>query len=203
MPFVTYHIIKAEKSETNYDFNKTIPKDIDAVVVLGLGVYEDSPSFKLPPEAFRNTMYGVVLARELGKPLFYSGGGVWGISEADSALIDINRTFDGMPMEIITEDRSLNTEENAKNSKNIFAQLGIENPKIVLITSSWHIKRAVDAFDSYGFEVVARPSDVPIQEAVAEKKFTFLDFLPNIEALSISRAMAKEYLGKLKLILFA
>ncbi|MFP4487475.1 MAG: YdcF family protein [Campylobacterales bacterium] len=203
-PYLVHHLqsLSNDRETEAYDINQSIPNDVDAVVVLGLGIDSNSPAFNLPSQAFRNTIYAVMLAKNLDIPLIYSGGGVWEIAEAEAAREDIKKIFGDNYIDIYYEAESLNTEENAENTKKLTDTLSIHNPKIVLITSGWHIKRAQKVFEANGFSVTPRPTSLPDRD-MSKKEFVFRDFLPDPYALASFRNISKEFLGELKATYFS
>jgi uncharacterized SAM-binding protein YcdF (DUF218 family) len=84
--------------------------------------------------------------------ILYSGGGI----EAQLGKKLLTRL--GIePERIIIEDRSKNTAENAKLSKIIAAPKPSE--KWLLVTTAFHMPRAIGAFRAVGFPVRADPVD--------------------------------------------
>jgi len=84
--------------------------------------------------------------------ILYSGGG----AEAQLGKKVLMRL--GIePERIIIEDRSRNTAENARLSKIVAAPK--QSEKWLLVTSAYHMPRAVGAFRAFGFPVEADPVD--------------------------------------------
>ena len=96
-----------------------------------------------------------------------------------------------------TENKSLDTYENAKYSKKLFKDLNIKNPTILLVTSAYHMKRATKLYEQFGFKVIPIPTDFKISY---EEK-TLWDLLPNIGAFKKSYIALHEYFGLLSLYL--
>lgn len=89
---------------------------------------------------------------------------------------------------ILTEERSLNTHENAIWSHDLLAARGIH--KILLVTSAMHMPRAAATFRKAGFEVVPVPADFRTgwdQEV--------LDWIPNSSSLKDTERALHEWLG--------
>ena len=183
----------------SYDFNSSF----DAVVVLGLGVDENSPSFELPPEAFRNFMYAIYLGYENNVPIIFSGKGTSVLSESEVAnrtLDKISKIYNKRPnINIIFEDRSRNTFENAKFTKEILKKMGLENKKVALVTSVGHIPRAYRAFEGEGISCVVRASANFTKENFERKKYSFFSFVPKIWYLFASHRVIKEFFGNIAL----
>ena len=90
--------------------------------------------------------------------ILYSGGG----AEAQLGKKVLMRL--GIERErIIIEDRSRNTAENARLSKIVAAPK--QSEKWLLVTSAYHMPRAVGAFRAFGFPVEADPVDFRVSKA--------------------------------------
>jgi uncharacterized SAM-binding protein YcdF (DUF218 family) len=189
--------------ENAYTQPKTIPSDLDAVVVLSGGNNLGAPNIPVIAGAFKRTMYALMLAKKENLPLIFSGG----FSESDAAketLMQINNMLD---LNITTpktyhkqfllyfEDKSLDTYENARFTKELFASFGIDKPKILLVTSAFHMPRAMLLFKQSGFTALPAPTDY---KASSLKHFAFL---PSITGLRLSYFALHEYVGYLRYLL--
>lgn len=87
-----------------------------------------------------------------------------------------------------------NTEEEAEL---IYAELKrhAERPRILLVTSAWHIPRAKMLFERKGFEVIAAPTDYEMHY-VAEFPLEVGDFFPNADSLQHNSAALKEWVAR-------
>ena len=85
--------------------------------------------------------------------LIVSGGATnnFGITEA-SAMFDYLVDKGVNPDSIILEEQALSTFENIKYSKEILTSLGAQNEKILIVTSDFHIHRAMMIADSFDLE---------------------------------------------------
>ena len=100
----------------------------------------------------------------------------------------------GVPREMISfNEKPRNTEEEAKF---IMMELQVKNPKILLVTSAWHMTRAKMLFERAGFDVVPAPTDFEMS-GVAEEPVRFSDFLPYAEVLPRNAAAIKEWVAQL------
>jgi len=91
---------------------------------------------------------------------------------------------------VIIESESLNTHQNAFNTKRLLEQRKIE--QILLVTSAVHMLRALKTFRKMGINTIPSPTDYRV---VDREKFSIFDFLPDAEALSGTTQAIKEYLG--------
>jgi uncharacterized SAM-binding protein YcdF (DUF218 family) len=165
---------------------------VDAVVVLGGGV-RDLSWVPLRPELSGRTLQrlvaGIEIARAVKAPLVLSGGtGAIAPSparEADAMAEAAVRL--GFPRDRIrVEDRSRNTLENAR----LVARL-IPHANIVLVTSAYHMKRAVAAFRKQGFTVVP----APIGYLVEQRPPSWSNLIPRIGDLDASATAIAERLS--------
>ncbi len=93
----------------------------------------------------------------------------------------------GVPSEnIIIEDRSKNTRENAEK---VFKKIA-EEP-FFLVTSAYHMKRAFSEFEKLG----ANPIPAPTDFRKRGKPYTFWDYLPSSGNLRDSDLAIHEHLG--------
>lgn len=83
-----------------------------------------------------------------------------------------------------------NTEDEALAVKQVFDS---PTPKIILITSAYHMSRAKRLFESQGFEVFPFPVDF---KTTPVKAFTPMDFLPNANSLARSDGVIRELIGR-------
>lgn len=190
---------KKTKSATN----------IDAVIVLGGGMVEGSPHIPLANGAYKRAILGLTLAKSKNIPLLFSGGGLAKYTEADAFEASLNELktslhvslpktslkADTKTFGILVEKRSLDTFENAKFSKKLFNDASIKTPKIYLITSAFHMRRAVKIYKHFGFKVIPMATDFHI----SDKGKTFWDYFPNMTAFQNSYLALHEYIGFLSL----
>ncbi|WP_150267865.1 YdcF family protein [Paenibacillus tepidiphilus] len=174
--------------------------DGDVIVVLGGGASSGTPDLdgqgNLYGSAANRLLTAARLYRESGLPILFSGGQVFSDSgnEADIArrqLIGL-----GVPESaILAENRSLNTELNAQYTAELMEAEGFSRP--VLVTSAFHMPRAMKHFTAAGLSPQAYPTDYLDSRgtAIYPGKFT-----PSGDALSTTATALKEYLGLLAAI---
>jgi len=92
--------------------------------------------------------------------LVFSGGGAGTADGAPSEAGTVSRFADSLgipPNRLVLEERSRNTRENAAYTARIVEPKPQE--RWLLVTSAWHMPRAVGCFRAAGFTVVAYPVD--------------------------------------------
>lgn len=179
--------------------------EAEVIVVLGGGTL--SGQYPRPMVEVGNAgdrlIYAVALYRQ-GKAghLLLSGGRIDWISTGDAPAEDMAELLDflGVPLDAITlENESLNTYENALNTRKILERKGIE--RIILVTSAAHMPRSVGLFEKQGFEVIPAPTDFTVTEQGWENlkrgglATQLLALLPSAGNLALTTQMLKEYLG--------
>lgn len=169
----------------------------DVIVILGGGATSGTPDLdgqgNLSGPAANRLLAAARLYRQTGLPVIFSGGQVFADSgnEADIArrqLIGL-----GIPAEdILAENRSLNTEENAANTAALMQEHGFTRP--VLVTSAFHMPRSMVQFGHASLSPLAFPVDYQASRPMAlyTGKFT-----PSAGAVQTSGLALKEYLGLL------
>ena len=92
---------------------------------------------------------------------------------------------------ILLTSEVANTAQEAAAVKSLLDTAGLDS--IILVTSSYHMPRAIRIFRSTGLQVQAYPVDfAPIASSV-----TLLDFLPRADAFHRTSAALREWLGRL------
>ena len=180
---------------------QNVPK-AGAIVVLG-GTVPPNPEQTAPAEETSGSRVATASALyKLGKADFVvaSGGITYKTSTNEltsNALIrteaqDIYSILAdyGVPEDkIILEDKSQNTLENALYTAIILKQLGIK--EIILVSSSFHMKRATTLFRQTGLSVVPVSSGRWIRGS----ETSLLKFFPSAHSLSRTTSALKEYAG--------
>lgn len=165
----------------------------NTVVVLGGGAYPKG-YFKSYPEAFERVVYGLMLAKEHHVPFVFSGGG---IKYNESKLIkqDVNHLCAVLrcDFDIYFENRSLNTCQNAYYTDKLFKKYRLSKD-VYLVTTAYHMKRAMMIFRHFGFTVHPRPVGY-----FYEGKYIFWDFLPQMRNFYESYYALHEFFGILSL----
>ncbi len=175
--------------EHNYECDDITPK---AVVVLGGGVYKYDV-LKASPDAFKREIYGMLLAKKENIPFIFTGGGAKG-EESEGAKQDIDyikKIFNLKLKKEYYENKSLNTYENAKYTARLFEKLNIPK-EIYLVTTAYHMKRAIKAFKHFGFKIIPKPVGFNNLE-----NNNYFNLFPNFGSLLRSYKALHEYFGLL------
>jgi uncharacterized SAM-binding protein YcdF (DUF218 family) len=164
----------------------------DVIVMLGGGaeaMAQDMTGPGVPdPEDMTRIVTTARLQRALGLPVIVSGGGSrgGGLPEADIAA-RILRDLDVPPEKIMTENRSRDTGDNARLTREICLENGFK--KLIIVTSAVHMKRAAMIFKKAGLDAIQYPAGF---RTGRKTELTPLDFLPNSVLLPMA---LHEYIG--------
>ena len=165
----------------------------DVIILLGGGVYDNAPDLSGIGVPYQSVQAGIITAVKLQKklnvPIIASGGKVFEYKKAEAPitkrfLVDLGISKD----QIILEENSRDTFENAEYTKKVCENLGFKSP--ILITSAYHMKRSVLSFRKAKMEVVPFPAIFP---SWRNKQYHWNDYLPgNFKKVSMA---FREYLG--------
>jgi len=92
---------------------------------------------------------------------------------------------------VLLDETSRNTRENAINTKRLLEESDCGRP--LLVTSAAHMKRSVATFASLGVHVFPVSVDVRV---VRVSEHTFMDYVPNINALKNTTDAMREWMGQ-------
>lgn len=165
-----------------------------ALVVIGGGLQFDTPEYPgqitLHPRNLLRLRYAAKLAWELGLPVLVSGGGALAaddVAEADLMAAILDQEF---KTPVAWQERdSRNTAENARFSRDLLRQYGIND--IVLVTQAYHMPRALMAFRQAGFNVLPAPTAFIGRNGDPR----FADWLPSPSAWANVFLLAHEAVG--------
>ena len=158
----------------------------DAVLILGGGMTTNALTGRAEMSAAADRVWQGVRVFKAGKAkkVVITGGGV-----SDSTM-PLLADF-GVPLSaIVVFDDPRNTEEEAKRIK---AEFG-ENTRIVLVTSAWHMRRALLLFRRAGLDVFPCAADYELSMRKGlpiEPK----DFSPNADSLMRNSFAIKEWVA--------
>lgn len=172
-------------------------RETDVIIMLGGAALDRSPDLSGSGAPGPGTMERMVTAarlhRRLGVPIIVSGGRV---HPTRASIAGLTRRFLvdlGIPaQQVIVEDQSRDTYENALFSKRLCDQHGFRRP--LLVTSGYHLKRAIFCFDRVGLPVTPFPCALTTWPG---REHHWYHFLPDADALAATAAALHEWLGLL------
>jgi len=168
-----------------------------AIVLLGGGIYEKAPEYggrdSLASYALMRTVYAAALARQTGLPVYATGGAPLTEDAQPEGRIMRRWLLElGVPESLVHAEAAANTTwENAGYIRTLLQKQGIS--RVVLVTSAWHMPRAVWCFKSHGLDVIAAPCAYLAERGAYDVR----SFLPRWTVFSDSGQGLHEYLGLL------
>ena len=172
---------------------------VQAIVVLGGGLLPIAPEYGQPQPSMYTAArlrYGVLLSRQSGLPLAFTGGLGWGTGASDSGAHKISeasvaahvaRTEYGVALRWL-EDQSRDTSENAQYMARLLRQDNVQ--RIALVTDASHMPRAVILFKRAGLDVTPAPTGY-----VLPAQSDLLEWLPSAFGLMESQQVLREWLA--------
>ena len=129
--------------------------------------------------------------------LIFTGGAA--ATEANSPLegdvLAARATAFGVPADqIANTGRVVNTAEEARAVASLLRDRHVDHPRVLLVTSAFHMARARRLFERAGIVVLAFPVDFQVS---AESRTTVLTLMPTAEALAHTQLALRELLGRL------
>lgn len=168
--------------------------DGDVIVLLGGGARAGVPDFdgqgQIGSAAANRFLAVLRLYEYTKKPIILSGGAVLS-GDGNEGQIEKRMLLSlGVPEDkIFLDDKSRNTAENASFTKDLVE--GHHWKKAIVVTSAFHMKRAVQFFSREGMTVQPYPTDYRTEI----KGLTPFSFVPQAYLLADSCLAIKEYVG--------
>jgi uncharacterized SAM-binding protein YcdF (DUF218 family) len=158
-----------------------------AIVILGGGGQRAwAPEYGGPAAGavlLERLSYGAYLARKTGLPVLVSGFQIEATAMHDTLI----RNFGLEPR--WTDSTAYDTFENALHSVRMLKTDGVS--RIVLVTHSTHMGRAVQEFRDAGIEVLPAPTGMQI----SRRPLSIWSFVPGVNELAASTAALYELIG--------
>jgi uncharacterized SAM-binding protein YcdF (DUF218 family) len=179
-----YELIKPSKVES-----------ADAVVVLSGMVKTIQTKNGLDyewDEAADRIFAGIDLFKSNKAPVLILTGGKlpWSIGVPEGEYLRDVAIDLGVPKkDILITENVENTDQEAKAIKKI---LLLDNPKVILVTSAFHMPRAQLVFEAAGINVIPFPVDF----IIGAEKLTFMSFIPSAGSFSSTSFFVREMIGR-------
>jgi uncharacterized SAM-binding protein YcdF (DUF218 family) len=174
--------------EQNLPLTPLLDAPPQAIVILSADVQRSSSGLMYPGVlSLVRERAGAALARQTGLPVLITGGKLrpYDTPVGDLMATSLKQDF-GVPVQWI-ERVSFDTWENAHMSALILKEHGIHS--IYVVTSAWHMRRALLAFADTGISVTAAPT-------YFERASTdLIDFVPATTAWAASYLALHEWIG--------
>ena len=166
----------------------------DVIILLGGGAIPDVPDVdgigSLCSSPANRVLTAVRLQRKLNVPILLSGGQVYSDTGAEAKIASkVLKSLGVDEKDILVETQSINTTQNAKFSAEILKHNNLHRP--ILVTSAFHMKRAVLNFEQQGVEVIPYPTDYMVTRSPI---FHYTKLRPQSEALLFNVMFLQETL---------
>ncbi|WP_022667644.1 YdcF family protein [Desulfospira joergensenii] len=150
--------------ENRFKTHPDLPERVDGIIMLGGSEKAYLAHFRNQAELSRaaERYLGFIrLIRQYPDAIHLFAGGSGSLSHGEYKDADVARmVFDDLgvdPAGILFESRSRNTHENG-----VFSKAAVNprpNQNWILVTTSWHLPRAVGVFEKIGWKVIPYPVD--------------------------------------------
>ena len=166
----------------------------DVIVLLGGGAISQVPDVDgvgaLCASPANRLLTAVRLQKILNVPILVSGGQTYSDSGAEAEISARILKSLGVPDDkILTETKSVNTTQNAVYSAEILHERHFTKP--LLVTSAFHMRRAMLNFKLRQFEPIAYPTDFTVAH---NPTFHYTKLRPQAEALLLNVTVMQEVL---------
>ena len=166
----------------------------DVIILLGGGAISQVPDVDgvgvLCASPANRLLTAVRLQKILNVPILISGGQVYSDSGAEAEISARILKSLGVPEDkILTETKSVNTSQNARYSAAILREKKFTKP--ILVTSAFHMRRAVLNFNLRRFNPIPYPTDFTVAH---NPTFHYTKMRPQAEALLLNVTVMQEVL---------
>ncbi|MFP4376817.1 MAG: YdcF family protein [Spirochaetales bacterium] len=170
----------------------------EAIVVLGGGIVSPTaigetgflpPQPDLSVEAKARLVHAYVIALETSLPIILTGGRVFGGTDIPTEAETAARILEELgidPQRIMLEERSRSTAENAR-----YVSQRWDYERVAVVTSGYHMPRALLAFDAVG----TRVSPAPTAFRADRRGFHPFMAMPSIGAFNNTVTVVRERIG--------
>lgn len=178
--------------ETQYPPMNEIPKNVDDIVVLGAGnggYSKYPPNNRLSAASLSRLIEGIRIQKMLPQSrLVLSGGRVFGSPPDSDAMNNVASMLGVDPNRIRIESGSQDTYEEALHLRKM-----IGRHPFILVTSAYHMPRAMRLFQHQGMHPIAAPTEL----LLGRKRYTIKQYFPNATNIMYSDIAIHEFLGSL------
>ncbi|GAB5539932.1 MAG: YdcF family protein [Salibacteraceae bacterium] len=180
--------------EVPITYDSELP-DVEVGVVLGGYAAYDTASERI---SFRfggdriNQGIKLLQTKQVDRLILSGGSGFVTRPDLKEALYVADYLDDiKVPMrKVWIESESKNTNENAINTKRLLTDKGLENESVLLITSGFHMPRAIACFEKQGMKVIPYSVDSRVS-----RNYSIADLIPSVEVLSYWNVLIHEWVG--------
>jgi uncharacterized SAM-binding protein YcdF (DUF218 family) len=194
-PLIGRFLIRAAEGYAERPAVRTVAT-ADAIVVLSAGRILAPGPDQANEWIDANRFFGGVELFKAGKaPLIvFTGADRDSVGRSEGQILTGHARSLGIQDDaIIVTGDVLNTADEAREVAVALRRRGLTSPLVLLVTSAFHMPRAVSLFASEGFDVVPFPVDFAFS---AGQRVSLLDFLPSVGALTQTHTALREFYGR-------
>nr|WP_285852191.1 YdcF family protein [Robertmurraya korlensis] len=156
---ISFFIVEGLILREAYLKDKYNKEEIDFVIILGAGLRGEEPSKTLQGRLDAGLSF---LLDNRDIPVIVSGGQGPGEAITEAEAMGTFLVENGVEKgRVYYESRSTDTNENLKFSSEMMTELGVEKPKILIITSDYHVFRSKLLAEEYGLTPFGLGGDSP------------------------------------------
>jgi uncharacterized SAM-binding protein YcdF (DUF218 family) len=196
-PFVGQSLIRSvEEWATRRSVLET--PAVDAIVVLSAGRVVAPGKERVSEWGDVNRFFGGVELYQAGKAALLVFTGAWISEEPDAPLegdvLAAQARALGVPGDrILVTGRVANTADEAREVARLLHDRQLTAPRILLVTSAYHMPRARQVFEQQELVVEPFPVDFWFSQG---SQLTVLHFLPSVDALGQTQTALRELYGR-------
>lgn len=191
-PAVSFWLL--DSLQNRYPTLQQPPADADVIVVLGGGSYDGLNEYgrtaMLDATALERALYGGYLAKTHQLPIITTGGQREGEMQSHAAVMAMFLQQDLGIAQVLRDDESLTTFQNAEEVKGLMARIGATRPLVV--SQGWHLPRAMESFEYLGVNALAAPT---AKQSAGVLETGWLAWMPRADSLERTRVALHEWLG--------
>jgi len=170
----------------------------DAIVVLSAGRTVPPGPEKVTEWGDANRFFGGLELFQAGRSPLLVFTGAWVSWEPETppegeVLAEFARASGVPAAQIAVTGKVGNTADEAREVARLLSERGLTRPRVLLVTSAFHMPRARQQFEREGLVVDPFPVDFWLSEGT---ETTMLDFLPSAGALGQTQTALRELYGR-------
>lgn len=171
---------------------------VDAIVVLSAGRVVAPGPERVSEWGDANRFFGGLELFQAGRAplLVFTDAMVWWAPDAppEGGILAAVAQANGVPADrIAVTGRIGNTADESKAVAQLLRGRGLSQPRVILVTSAFHMPRARQQFEEQGMVVEPFPVDFWLSEGTRR---TVLDVLPSVSALRQTESAVRELYGR-------
>jgi len=196
-PFVGYWLIRATEGWAVRPSVALSPVT-DAIVVLSAGRDLAPGPERLSQWGDANRFFGGVDLFKAGKAplLIFTGAPVFGAPDLprEGDALAMQATALGVPADRIAVTALVaNTADEAREVATLLRARQLTAPRVLLVTSAFHMRRATQVFEQQGLAVAPFPVSFAVDSSI---DLTVMKFIPSVDALSQTHTALREFYGR-------